>query len=71
MSDTTIFICSRGAERGLVKVQLEVPKHVLEKFKEEVKGTNLTAKRYMEIILASHASDILEFEDLVENKDGK
>lgn len=51
MSDTTVFVCNRGREAAVVKVQLEIPEATLQAYKEKAKTTQFTPKQLMENML--------------------
>ncbi len=42
--------------KAMVKIQLEIPEHVLEAYKEKAKGTQRTPKQIMERVLAEGAA---------------
>ena len=48
------LVCDRGlVNQDMVKLQLEVPRTVLDAYKEKVKGTVTTPKKLMEEVLCS------------------
>ncbi len=53
MEDVNIFICDRGVAKDLVKIQLEIPRRVLDAYKEKSKDTKYTAKQVMENMLVN------------------
>lgn len=57
MSQTTVFICNRGGVK-LTKVQLELPRETIEKYKAQAKGTQYTAKQIMENMLRNWADGV-------------
>jgi len=52
---TTVFICNRG-KAETVKVQLELPKEALEKFKAAAEVHGMTPKQFMEKLLRGWAA---------------
>lgn len=51
MSDVTVFECNRGGVKpDLVKVQLDIPRRVLDEYKQKA-GKKMNAKKMMENML--------------------
>lgn len=48
MSNETVFVCR--PQPG-VKIQLEIPQHIFDAYREKAKGTKYTAKQLMENML--------------------
>ena len=59
---TTVFICNRGGQApDTVKVQLELPRWIIEAYKEkskEFQGGKYTAKQVMENILKNNIEGV-------------
>ncbi len=53
VSDVNVFVCNRGERKDLVKLQLELPKRVLERYKEMAKDGKYTPKQIMENMLTN------------------
>lgn len=60
MSDVTVFVCNRGVRNDTVKIQLEIPKRVLEAYKEKAGDKKLTAKQIMENMLTNWVDGVGE-----------
>jgi len=59
MDNVQVFMCSRGKRQDMVKIQLEIPRAILDRFKILVKIMNnrRTAKELMEDIVIKYARD--------------